>query len=202
MATLTFISDGYEIPSSSGLGFYGGSFGSSVPVGSHASSVFVCSSDGTTQGPQGNSNKWVATTGVIPNGAGAIHLTSLPNADATLQVRFTHTSAVQVPTATMYCYDRVSTSAPASGISFKLCELVHPSPAQGPGGSGTSTWETPAGSSVMPLSKSPGCSGLYAGNRLNSTRSDSCHDWYLAISASPDSIGSKLGALLLAIEYI
>lgn len=202
MATITFISDGYEIPSNSGLGFYGGSFGSSVAVGSYASSCFVCDTTGTTQGPQGNSNRWTVATGVSPNEAGSILLTQLPNADATLHVRFTHDTAVQIPTATLYCYDGTSVANVPSGISFKLYQTIHPAPTQTNTGSGLSAWETPAGSSTMTLAKSPGCSGLYAGNGSNSTRADSVHDYYLAISASPSSVGSKTAKILISLEYL
>jgi hypothetical protein len=48
-----------------------------------------------------------------------------------------------------------------------------------------------------------GPSGQYAGNGSNSAWTDTQHDWYLVLSASPDSIGSKtLYGLWVSLEYL
>ena len=56
---------------------------------------------------------------------------------------------------------------------------------------------------VVPLAQSPGPSGHYAGDGSANTGQYTQHDWYLAISASPDSIGSKTQyGLYVELEYL
>ena len=56
---------------------------------------------------------------------------------------------------------------------------------------------------VVPLAQSPGPSGHYAGNGTGNTGQYTQHDWYLAITASPDSIGSKTQyGLYVELEYL
>jgi hypothetical protein len=89
-------------------------------------------------------------------------------------------------------------------VTTKVCEVIHPDTTQNNTGSGDTTWLTPGGSGVVVnLAPAPGCSGLYAGNGSNGAWTDTQHDWYLAISASPDSIGSKsLYGLYAYLEYL
>jgi len=52
----------------------------------------------------------------------------------------------------------------------------------------------------MTLSSSPGTSGL---RPSGANTLDARHDWYVAISASPDSIGSKtLYGLYISLEFL
>ena len=56
---------------------------------------------------------------------------------------------------------------------------------------------------IVPISDSPGASGNYAHNGTGSEHTATQHDWYLAISASPDSIGSKTQyGLYVELEYL
>ena len=56
---------------------------------------------------------------------------------------------------------------------------------------------------IVPLSQSPGPSGQFAGGGNTNTGQYTQHDWYLAITASPDSIGSKTQyGLYVEIEYL
>lgn len=205
-ASLKFYADGYEIPHTqgSGLGFYGANFGSPLGVGFWNQRTFVSSSDGTTQGVEADNCMWVSSTGVVLGNTGSgILPTQVPNHQATIEARFTNDTPVTVPTATAYFYDRSSINNAPSGIVFKVLEIIHPGITQDNSGSGDSAWLTPAGSSVtVSLAPSPGPSGLYAGNGSNSTWSDTSHSWFMAISCSPNSIGSKLSACYLAIEYV
>ncbi len=101
-------------------------------------------------------------------------------------------------------YDRFDPNNPASGVTTKVAQIIHPTITQTNNGSGDTTWRTPAGSGVtVPLAPSPGVSGLYAGNGNNGSWTDTQHDWYLTISASPDTIGSKTNYGLYAyVEYL
>lgn len=204
MATMTFFADTYNL-NGSGLGFYGAGFGQSVDVGDYQETTFITNGNGTAQGAQVNNIRYLDTmSGYLGSATSGVLLTQMPNYLATLNVRFTHTSAIKAQNVKAYIYDRTNINNGASGVTTKVAELIHPDTIQNDNGSGDTTWLTPAGSSVIvSLASSPGYSGLYAGNGSNSTRSDTQHDWYLAISASPDSIGSKtLYGLYVSLEYL
>jgi len=189
--------------SGSGLGFYGGGFGFSVAVGSFQDTTFITNGAGTSQGPQVDNIKWKDSASGIINGAGSgVALTAIPNYLATLNIRFTHGSAVKTQNAKLRVYDRSGINNAASGVTTKVAEIIHPNISQVlNNGSGDSTWNTPAGSAViMDLVAAPGMSGLSTNGP--STIEDR-HDWYCAISASPDSIGSKsLYGLYVELEYL
>lgn len=204
MAAINFFANTYNL-NGSGLGFYGTGFGQSVDVGTWQLTTFITNANGTAQGQQVNNVQYANTaSGVINSATSGVWLTQIPNAYATLQVEFTNASAVKAQNVKCYIYDRSNINNPASGVTTKVAELIHPDTIQNNNGSGDTTWLTPAGSAVIVfLCPSPGISGMYAGNGSNSTRSDTIHDWYLAISASPDSIGSKtLYGLYVSLEYL
>lgn len=140
-------------------------------------------------------------SGYLGSQTSGIQIRCFPNYLATLNISFTHTSAIKTQQSKVYIYDRTSTSNPASGVTTKVAELIHPSITNVMDGSGDVTWITPTGSSVIvDLVSSPGQSGT----SINGTQTtQDVHDWYLAISASPDSIGSKtLYGLYFSTEYL
>jgi hypothetical protein len=56
---------------------------------------------------------------------------------------------------------------------------------------------------IVPLAQSPGPSGFYAGNGSANTGQYTQHDWYVGITASPDSVGSKTQyGLYVELEYL
>lgn len=204
MAQIDFYADTFNL-NGSGLGFYGAAFGQSVDVGSYQNTTFITNGNGTAQGQQTNNIRYLNTaSGYLGSATSGVKLTEMPNYMATLNVRFSNGVAVKAQNVKCRIYDRTSINNPASGVTTKVAELIHPATTQTNVGSGDTTWLTPAGSSVIvDLAPSPGYSGLYAGNGSNSTRSDTQHDWYLAISASPDSIGSKtMYGLYVSLEYL
>jgi len=190
----------------SGLGFFGSAgFGASVPVGTWQSRTFVTDGNGTIQGPEARNVKWINAGSGTPSSFGTgIGLQAIPNYQATLNVRFTHGASVQCQNTELRIYDRTNIDLGASGVTTKVAELIHPGNTQVANGSGDSQWITPVGSSVVVnLAPSPGMSGFFAGNGSNSTYSNTRHDWYVAISASPDSIGAKTQyGLYVSTEYL
>jgi hypothetical protein len=202
MATISFFaSQNIDNLNGSGLGFYGSAFGSSVSVASYQDTTFITDSNGTIQGPQANNIKWTHPGSGSINGAASVELTKIPNYLATLKIQFSHTSAVKTQNAKGRIYDRSSINNAASGVTTKIAEVIHPDTVQNNNGSGDSTWLTPAGSSVVvDFVSSPGLSG-HRPNAGNTT--DRTHDWFAAISASPDSVGSKtLYAFYFECEYL
>jgi hypothetical protein len=213
MATIDFYinTTGFEYDlntSGSGLGFFGDSgFGASVPVGSYQGTTFVSDGFGSTQGPQGQNIKYLnAGSGVLGAASSGIGLRAIPNYQSTLNIKFSHSAAVKTQNCKMIIYDRSSTSNPASGVTTKVAEIIHPDEIIGPTGSGDDTWITPGGTeTTVSFANCPGPSGLFAADGVTvvSELSDTNHDWYAAISASPDSIGNKTDyGLYFSLEYI
>lgn len=192
--------------SGSGLGFYGnGGFGASVAVGEWQGRTYVTDGNGAVQGPEANNIKYLnAGSGILGQTGTGIGLKAIPNYQSTLNIRFTNSTAVKVQNVEARIYDRTSINNAASGVTTKMAEIIHPSPVQGPTGSGDSQWIEPAGSgTVLTLAQSPGSSGQFAGGGSESEYNDTRHDWYVAISASPDRIGSKTKyGLYAALEYL
>jgi hypothetical protein len=207
MAAITFYGDSagpFNIDlQGSGLGFYGsGGFGASVAVAAWQDNTYITDGNGAIQGPQSNNVKWTHANSGEVSGSTNLGLQYIPNAQATLNIRFTHGSAVQVQNAELRIYDRVTITVGATGVTTRVAEIIHTSPSQVVVGSGDSAWITPEGSgTTVPLVQSPGISGI-AGHG-SSTTPAAQHDWYVAISARPDSIGSKTQyGMYVALEYL
>lgn len=206
MALISFLAGenfGINDLAGSGLGFYGDNgFGASVQVGFYQGRTFITNAAGTAQGPECDNVKWSHPgSGILGQTGTSLALRAIPNYQSTLNIRFTHGSAVKVQNAQMRIYDRVSINNPASGVTTKTAQIIHTNTAQDLTGSGDTTWNTPGGSgSIQLLAGSPGTSGL-SPNGPNTT--DTQHDFYVAISASPDSIGSKTQyGLYCSLEYL
>ena len=204
MAIFTFHSTGHDI-GSSGIGFFGSSgFGSSVSVGLYNDSSYITNSNGTVAGPSLNNIKYSHPQSGIVNGSASpsgLLLTKITNAQSTLNIRFTHSTGVITQNAKLRIYDRSNINYPASGVTTKVAEIIHPSTSNSVTGSGSATWVTPGGSgTILSLANSPGMSGLSPNG--SGTVSDR-HDWFLAISSSPDTIGSKTQyAMWVELEYL
>lgn len=186
----------------SGLGFFGdGGFGNSVAVDSWQDATYITNGAGTEEGSIVNNIKWVhAESGQYSTAN--YNLDDIPNRLATLNIRFTHSSAVKCQNPKLRIYDRSNIANPPEGVTCKVAELVHPDGTQGAGGSGDTSWNEPSGTNEMSLTfQSPGISGE-APNGETET-SDVRHDYYVAISASPDSVGSKTNfGLYFEVEYL
>lgn len=208
-------SDGSSLASlaSSGVGFFGDDgFGDSILVGSWNGHSYKTNSAGTVQSTELWNNKYVNGTGVILGQTGSgFQLNQIPNQQALINLRFTYDTAVRVQNATIRAYDRVTSTSMPSGITVALYNVVHTGTSQTPDGSGgpnqplTSgahrwwVWDGSTATGAMPLVDSPGTSGL---SPSGSSTTDTQHDWYVAGSVSPNSIGSKLFGLYATLEYL
>lgn len=198
----------------SGLGFYGNSgFGASVPVGQWQGHTFITDATGTVQGQEVANCEYLNPTGtILGQTSSGLPLNKIPNYQATVNIRFTNNTAVRTQNGNLSIYDRSNPSNPAVGVTSAIYEVAHPDTLQnanGSGGPGTPTisgahaWYVfPGGTptSGMPITSSPGTSGL---RPSGSSTIDTRHDFYIAISASPDSIGSKTQyGLYISLEYL
>jgi hypothetical protein len=213
MATISFLAgEAFNINdlAGSGLGFYGPTtFGAAVRVGEYQDNTYITDATGATQGPKVDNVKYVHPQSGQLAGSDTRILQQIPNYLATLNIRFTHTAACQVQNAQVRIFDRSNINAPPSGVTCKVAKLVHPWTGQTPNGSGDTTWSTLGGSGglingrtydlPLTLVNSPGTSGLAPSGTATV---DTQHDFYLVMSASPDSIGSKSQfGLYCSLEY-
>lgn len=185
----------------SGLGLYGNSFLSSVAVGSYNSRTFITDSTGTSQGPEVDNNMYNGPSGVIVGQTGSgIALTALPNYLATLNIRFTNDTAVKTQNVKLYGYDRINFNNAPSGVNFYAANIIHVPNIQTNIGSGSLTWTLLAGSgSYLTLNSSPGTSGL-SPNGPSTT--DVRHDHFIALTCTPNTVGSKTFSLGYSLEYL
>lgn len=212
----------------SGIGFYGNTFGVSVPIGTRQSTTFTTNSLGTSQGSQLN-NTTMYTSGdsltpgrVKVNGAGDIALDKLPNYLCPLNIRFTHTEPVRVQNCKLRIFDRNNIEKHASGVVTWVYEARHPATSQNYSnlshkGRELNTWyefDPLDPMTDMNFTSSPGTSGTNTNvqdtNSLlgwlttnGSLHEASRHDWYVALSSEPITIGSKTQyGLYFSLEYL
>jgi hypothetical protein len=211
----------------SGLGFYGNGYGLSVPVGRWQDTTFITNANGTAASNQVlalNNTKFTHANSGETSDAGNLALSGVPNHQTPLNIRFTHGEAVAVQNCKLLIFDRQDITKNASGVTTKIYETRKPAATIGApcltrGGGFVHEWETYVGIAGQPedfvLTNSPGVSGTNAlvgetdqagkgwvtaeGASHRSLR----HDWYVAISASPDAIGSKTDyGLYFTCEYL
>jgi hypothetical protein len=187
---------------SSGFGFYGSSgFGASVQVGAYNGKTFVTNGAGTALGPEcWNIARTHANSGSIAGGSSLV-LTAIPNYQATFNIRATFDVPVTIPNAQLRVYDRVNTNNGPSGVTCYAAELRHTGNTQTNNGSGSTSWQLMAGSgNLLNLISSPGESGF---RPSGANTSDDRHDFYVAMSCSPDSVGSKTQfGMYFSMEYL
>lgn len=206
---ISFIAGGGNFPinnlGGSGLGFYGvAQFGASVAVAAYQQRTFITDATGTLQGPEVNNVMYLNPgSGILGQAGSGIALQAIPNWQATLNIRFNNDTACKTQNARIMIFDRNNINNPASGVTTQAAQIIHPNTVQGPGGSGDTSWwkfNYAATGLYMPLAASPGTSGFSPNGPLTT---DTQHDWYVALSASPDSIGSKtMYGLYCYLEYL
>jgi hypothetical protein len=206
----------------SGLGLYGAGYAVSVPILGKQDTTWLTNSNGTSvERIQMNNTKHVSSTQVSINGASAVNLGKLPNLLCPLNIRFEHSTPVRVQNCKARAFDRNNIANHASGVTTYLYEARHPSNNQAVDdldhkGRALEEWyefDPSEPMSDMTWTNSPGISGVntnsndtnpalgYLSND-DSAHTSLRHDWYGAISVSPEEIGSKLFALYFSVEYL
>lgn len=147
--------------------FAGGTFDSAITVSEYNDSTHALDSDGTTDNSDGdtpNNVKYVAS-GTGDWGDGTEDVADMLTSEATLKINFAHASAVACSSITFYAYDGTTTTDGPTGVTFYALEQ------------GDAAWTNAEGSgSALSVSDS---------------ESSTSHDFYIAVSASPDSVGEK-----------
>jgi hypothetical protein len=153
------------------LGHFGAGFGLSIRVGQYNDTSWVTNDNGTAQNGQVPNVKFASLTGCYtPSIVAARLLTDLATSEATLGIRLITDSSVQTQNSSFRAFDRVSIDNAPSGVTIKAFEIKA-------GGSGDSQWTTIAGTGALTLDDHTTASGT--------------HIWYVAVTASPNSIGEK-----------
>lgn len=165
------------LPAASGglntVGFYGPGFGLSVRVGEFNETTFRTTEDGQTNGTQLPNVRYASATGayiaasIIPQ-----LLQTILTSEATLQIELTTDVAVQTQNAVFRTFDKTSIDNPPSGVDVYAAEV-----ASGVA-SGDTTWTQIQGSGTV--------LGLD-----DQTVAATTHNWYVALSSTPTSIGEK-----------
>ncbi len=203
-----YVGEDQVLPSSSGLGFYGNNgFADPVAVGDFNGRTFVTNVGGDTEGFECNNNKRTDVSGLILGQVGSgILLTQLPNRLGTVNVRFTHASAVKTLSAILQVYDgSVDGNGDPNkdndpiGLSFYTAQIRHQSDVQDNTGLGDSEWTDTKGATSLSLVASPGISGL---RPSGPDTTDVRHDWYVAMSTTPNELGDKLFGMYVELEFV
>lgn len=179
MATFTKVLQGSvdtPIGATDVLQFAGGTFGSRIAITTFNSSTHVRNSGGTEISGSNTPNnvKYVAS-GTADWGDGTEALANMLASEATLKITFSHTSAVSVENAIAYFYDGTTPATAPVGLTCYMAEQ------------GDATWTNAEGSG--------------AALELADQESATDHDYYLALSVSPDSVGTKSGKARIELTY-
>lgn len=177
MATFTFYLQGIsdtEIEATDKLQFAAaGGFDSKVTVGEYNDTCHVKSSGSAndSSGNTPNNVKFISQSGggggdsQADWGDGTEDLDAITDAECTLKINFADASAVATESAIFYAYNGATTTVAPTDITFVAAE------------SGDTNWTAAEGSG----------SALSLDDQTASTS----HDFYIAVSASPDAVGLK-----------
>lgn len=198
------------VSTSSGLGFFGDNgFGAAVVIGSYNGHTFITNASGTSQNFECNNNKYNGTSEVIHGQeSSGIALKNLPNELATINIRFTHGSAIYCQQAKLWIFDGSFTGIsankeiPVANLTFYTAEIRHRSRLQTVESDYSDTsWSnvSVSGSNYIDVVNSPGSNGVREGGFEElSIR----HDWYIALSCTPTQLGNKEFGMTFELEYL
>ena len=176
MATFTWYLQGTtptEIESDDIIQFAGASFDDAITVGAYNDSTHVESSVGAddSSGNTPNNVKFISQAGggggdsQADWGDGTEDLDAILEAECTLKINFAHTSAVACSSIIFYAYDGSTTTEVPTGVDFRAAEL------------GDTNFTEAEGSA--------------AALAIDDSGSAESHDFFIAVSASPTSVGEK-----------
>jgi hypothetical protein len=169
------------LPAASGglntIGFYGPGFGLSVRVGDFNEGTYRTSEDGQTDGSALPNLRWANVSGAYVAGEiTATHLLEVLNSEATLRIELMTDVAVTTQNGVFRTFDKSSINNPPSGVDVYAAEIRNTA---GPIGSGDSLWIPNLGGSGTVLDVD------------DKTVAATTHNWWIALSATPTSIGEK-----------
>jgi len=153
--------------------FAGGTFDSAVEVGQYNGSSHVESSVGAddSSGNTPKNSKFISQSGgtggdsQVDVGSGTVDLDSVTTGNCPLKINFAHGSSVAITGHIFYAYDGTTPATAPTGVTFVAAEQAD------------ANWTAAEGSA----------SGVTIADKTAATS----HDFYILLSASPDSVGEK-----------
>ncbi len=184
MATFTWTLQGTSpttIDASDRVQFAAATFGSAITVGSYNDTTHVESSVGAndSSGNTPKNSKFISQSGgtggdsQVNIGGGTVDLDTISTANSPLKINFSHGVSVTTTGAIFYAYDGTTPATAPTDITFVAAEQ------------GDANWTAAEGSA--------------AGVTITDDTTATSHDYYLLLSASPDTVGLKT-AFKLRIE--
>jgi len=160
------------------IAFSDGTFGHPIQVGSYNDGTHVRSSAGVDDSASNSphNTKYLTSTTMSLNGGASANLSTLTTGNSPLKITVTESVNITVTDIKMYAYDGTTTTNAPSGMNVYLAEQ------------GDSSWTQAHGSG----------NALTLDDRSTAATS---HDFYVAISASPTSVGVK-SANKLRLEFV
>jgi len=186
------------------LGFFGmaGGSGTLEPNQWLSTNYLVdnTSSDVGTPVAQTSSVCYQAPGSGLIDGEIQLPLRSIPNYQATLNIRFKQESNINVLAARCNMFNGVDVNTPPVGMDIRIAEIAHVGTTQTGGGLGDTAWQTASSGENILLVNNPGPSGsIYGGY---SPLGHSEHDWYIALSVNLNQVGGKSAGLNVYLEYL
>lgn len=150
------------------LQFANATFDSAITVGQYNNSTHVESSTGTdlSSGNSPKNSKYLTSSTVSINGGSSESLSGVTTTNCPLKINFSHGTSVITYDAVFYSYDGTTTTAAPTDVTFQAAEQAD------------TNW-TNAEGSATPVTIT------------NHSTPATSHDYYLLVSASPESVGLK-----------
>lgn len=147
--------------------FAGSTFGSAITVGAYNDTTHVESSVGANDSSANtpHNNKYLTSNTVSLNGAGSTSLNAASTAACALKINFSDAASVTTTGHIFYAYDGTTPATAPTGVTFYAAEQ------------GDANWTNAEGSA--------------AGVTVTDDTAATSHDYFLLISASPESVGAK-----------
>jgi len=157
--------------------FANGTFNGAITVGAFNDSTHVESNVGANDSSANTpKNSKYLTSSTVDIGSGSTALSGVSTANSPLKINFSDASSVTTTANIFYAYDGTTTSATPTGVTFYAAEQ------------GDSTWTAAEGSA--------------AGVTITDDTAATSHDYFILLSASPDSVGLKSAfALRMELTY-
>lgn len=180
------------LPAESGandtLGFFGANFGFSIKVGEYNNTCFVTTDNGSTNHGQVPNLRYANVSGAyVASELTATELLEVDNSEATIRIRLVTDSAVQTQNASLRVFDRNNINNNPSGVTAYAAEIKKQEPTVR--GSGDANWTQIYGSgSTLALE--------------DHTDPLTTHTWWIAMTATPVSIGAKTFGVYMESEFV
>lgn len=176
MATYTWYLQGASpttIEATDIIQFAGATFGSAITVGAFNASTHVESSVGADDSSANTpkNSKFISQTGgtggdsQVDIGAGTVDLDAVTTANCPLKINFSDAASVTTTGHIFYAYDGTTTTAVPTGVTFYAAEQAD------------ANWTNAEGSA--------------AALTITDDAAGTSHDYYILVSASPESVGAK-----------